>query len=1089
MSTAAGGAPELVVQQGTGSIVTALATASKSRLLASVSFDGIRLWDLNTGRILRAFPPLHPGQIDGGNVEFTADDATLVNASEGGAARAFDVRTGTAVAPPARPRARADAPQCRRAGMDCVVLYGPDKRSEVIATQSSAEMKRWWADTNRRSLPATRVELRTLPDGKLIGSWIASTGYVCETGVRKFFCEHAALYSRDAKHVALILSNRALVIADVRPGARARTVLLPARDADGNPVAGGKQGAMDFGEIEALAMTPDDRILAAGDDIGDIELIDVPSGAVRPLWDVRDNPGRSGVAASPNGQWLVTGVGKHSELWDLATGQPALDLRGSCAVAFSRDSRRLACVEPHTLTVWDVGSGAPIAQWTLPPRFDHGYQLRIENKQAFFSADGSKLLGTMDAQPRRGAWTYRYAYVFDISTRRSVRAGGTLDASVAAGLDAGGRYVSFMEYGGAIERYDFASGAVTQTGRIPAAAMAGPSGGLAGFLYGGLSPDGRYAVMLPEQAVNDVSVGYEFFDTAAAKELAVPHHVAAALLGFAPDGKSALFADEDGTAALVELATGRTTHRYAGHTDKIYDAAYSGDGGTLVTAASDNTVRLWDARRDRQLGQIFPGAGGADDWLIAATNGSFDGSPGGWESLLWRFGGQTLDVAEPETFFNDFFSPGLLADLVARREPSAATLATIDRRSPRVALSVLARPPYGRTIRVRVSVAQAPPDATHERGSGAGDVRLFRNGSLVYLWPGDALHGSRAAVLEAAVKLTAGTNQLQAYAFNSDGVRSASAETELLGPRTLARRAKAYVLAIGVNSYANREFSLRYAASDAGAFGRELSDQEARLYGSAEVDVVTLTDRQATKSGIRAALAALARRAQPEDAVYIYFAGHGVAYGDRYYLIPHDLGYSGPEASIDAAGFDSILRHSLSDLDLAAALLPIDAHRIVLVIDACESGQALGDVKKIGPMNNKGLAQLAYEKGMYVLAASQGDQAALESSRYQHGLLTYALIEEALREREAVAPQSPDYLVLRQWLAFAQLRVPQLQLAMMQSAQRAGRAIAVVPGEERTIARAADRTLQRPRVFDPPYADSDGFVVAVFPPRPVPGLK
>jgi hypothetical protein len=39
-----------------------------------------------------------------------------------------------------------------------------------------------------------------------------------------------------------------------------------------------------------------------------------------------------------------------------------------------------------------------------------------------------------------------------------------------------------------------------------------------------------------------------------------------------------------------------------------------------------------------------------------------------------------------------------------------------------------------------------------------------------------------------------------------------------------------------------------------------------------------------------------------------------------------------------------------------------------MVIDACNSGQALeAEEKRRGPMNSKGLAQLAYEKGMYIL--------------------------------------------------------------------------------------------------------------------------
>ena len=69
------------------------------------------------------------------------------------------------------------------------------------------------------------------------------------------------------------------------------------------------------------------------------------------------------------------------------------------------------------------------------------------------------------------------------------------------------------------------------------------------------------------------------------------------------------------------------------------------------------------------------------------------------------------------------------------------------------------------------------------------------------------------------------------------------------------------------------------------------------------------------------------------------------------------------------------------------------------MIDACNSGQALeAEEKRRGPMNSKGLAQLAYEKGMYILTAAQSYQAALETSQLGHGYLTFALVEEGLKK-------------------------------------------------------------------------------------------
>jgi uncharacterized caspase-like protein len=119
-------------------------------------------------------------------------------------------------------------------------------------------------------------------------------------------------------------------------------------------------------------------------------------------------------------------------------------------------------------------------------------------------------------------------------------------------------------------------------------------------------------------------------------------------------------------------------------------------------------------------------------------------------------------------------------------------------------------------------------------------------------------------------------------------------------------------------------------------------------------------------------------------------------------LVPHDLGYVGSRSAINNKSLLDILRHSISDLDLQNAVEGLDAQHVTLVIDACQSGQALeSDEMRRGPMNSEGLAQLAYEKGMYILTASQSDQSALESEVLGHGYLTYSLVEEGLKTLKA----------------------------------------------------------------------------------------
>lgn len=203
------------------------------------------------------------------------------------------------------------------------------------------------------------------------------------------------------------------------------------------------------------------------------------------------------------------------------------------------------------------------------------------------------------------------------------------------------------------------------------------------------------------------------------------------------------------------------------------------------------------------------------------------------------------------------------------------------------------------------------------------------------------------------------------------------------------------------------------------------------------------------------------RRVQPEDTVAVYFAGHGLAWGDRFYLIPHDLGFSGSRSNLRDS-LNTVLQAEISDLDLEVAFEPLDAAHTLLIIDACNSGKMLDSIEsRRGPMNSKGLAQLAYEKGMYVLTASQAYESALESSRLGHGYLTYALTDEGLSTASADAKPIDDQISAVEWFEYASRRVPQMQSAALNSQLANGRLLTF----ESATSANSQTCLQTPRFY------------------------
>jgi uncharacterized caspase-like protein len=563
-------------------------------------------------------------------------------------------------------------------------------------------------------------------------------------------------------------------------------------------------------------------------------------------------------------------------------------------------------------------------------------------------------------------------------------------------------------------------------------------------------------------------------------------------MAFSPDGRLLASGGDDAVVKLWDTATGREIATLKGHSLGVKAVAFSDDGKLLVSGSDDGSARLWEVNSGETLATLVTLNGGAD-WLVVTPDGLFDGTPGAWGQILWRFSPNDIfDVAPVEIFFNEFFYPGLLSDIASGKRPKAArNVEQKDRRQPVLKLSSAdAQNAAGRKIKVKVEVSE-PASANQAAPTGARDVRLFRNGTLVKVWRGDALKGQKQAEFEAEIPIVAGENRLLAYAFNRDGVKSSDAVLTVTGDESLRRKGVAYVIACGVNQYANPQYNLKYAADDAASFAEEIRAQQTKLQEYERVEVIPLLDREATKANILLALKRLSssqaalpagappalskiQPAQPEDAVLIFFAGHGAAQGARFYLIPHDLGYAGARNALDAQAVRTILSHGVSDLELEAALEGVDAGQMLFVLDACNSGQALeAEEKRRGPMNSSGLAQLAYEKGMYILTAAQSYQAALEAAELGHGYLTFALIEDGLKKGLADRDPKDGLELAREWFNYAEERVPQMQEREMQT-----RLLLDFAGNDAKAKNPQQRGIQRPRVFYRRELEARPFVVA-----------
>jgi hypothetical protein len=200
--------------------------------------------------------------------------------------------------------------------------------------------------------------------------------------------------------------------------------------------------------------------------------------------------------------------------------------------------------------------------------------------------------------------------------------------------------------------------------------------------------------------------------------------------------------------------------------------------------------------------------------------------------------------------------------------------------------------------------------------------------------------------------------------------------------------------------------------------------------------------------------------ARPEDLVIVSYAGHGYAQPNgMFHLFPYDIG----PGNVKAVSED-LLRRTVTTDDLSHWLRAVDAGDILMIVDACYSAASVETPGfKPGPMGSRGFGQLAYDKGMQLLAAAQAESVALESDLVRHGLLTYALVSEGIEAKLADWRPQDRKILAGEWLSYGAERVPQLSVEI-RSGRFKARGVQVYLDPQSAYQSIAEN--QRPGLFD-----------------------
>ena len=988
--------PRIVISVGPKRGVHSVAFSSNSKYLVIGSGTEAILWEVANGRQLRAFQQGHRSIVSW--VTFSAGDARVVTGSLGdNTVRLWDAATGKQL----------DTFRGYPNDFSSVAL-SPDGRYLVSGILGDNVAHLWEPSSGQRvrGFKGHTDDVRAVafsPNGKYVVTGSEDhTGRLWEvvSGKQVWVLEG---HTDVVRAVAFSPDGLYAVTGSADNTARLWEVVT------GKPVRSFEEHAS---YVKAVAFAPDGKHVMTISKMK-VHLWDVFAGKEVQAFEGHTDDVQA-VAFSPNGKHVVTGSSdRTARLWEVATGKQIRIFEQHTetvtSVAFSPDGRHVMTGSADkTARLWEVATGKPV----------RSFEKHESSVEAVAFAPDGKHVVTINGKK---------AHLWDL-------ANGNEDSAFARSV------------GGAAYRVAF-------------------------------SPNGKYVVT---DFVSNMPILWDAATQESVHYLR-GHKETVSDMAFSPDSEHIVTGSLDHTARLWEVATGKQAQVFEGHTDYVLSVSFSPNGNYVVTSSSDGTTRWWDASSGKELTQLLSFTEGG--WAAADPFGRFDSDNlEEIKGMHWIMADDPFHALPLEIFMRDLYEPKLLPRALAANEAVTTedkekyafkpvrALQDLNRAQPSVTKLRIALGETPDTVDVDVEVTKGLyVNATNgkRQESDAYDLRLYRDGQLVAQspepkagtpdgiadeelkrWQNDTLLSGRndcQRVTERGDKKTVRFSNIKlphrgekepvefsAYAFNKDRVKGVEKKEPC--PKEVCKAAatepirKAHLLAIGVNqSMLAKGQDLHYADDDA----RAMKDKLAPLLEQAKFVVdrpaVLITDKDptkkqshdATKTKIEQAIRDIAARSTPDDIVIVSFSGHGHA-GKQgtFYLIPSE---ENSEQKVDQNSLDKNTHQLISADELTQWFRPVNAAEIVLIIDACYSAGALPEGFKPAPLGDRGLGQLAYDKRMRILVASQRNEAARERSDIGHGVLTYTLLTEALDQEKAAAN---NVITLEGWLEYPVRRVP-----------------------------------------------------------------
>jgi WD40 repeat protein len=417
----------------------------------------------------------------------------------------------------------------------------------------------------------------------------------------------------------------------------------------------------------------------------------------------------------------------------------------------------------------------------------------------------------------------------------------------------------------------------------------------------------------------------------------------------------------------------------------------SADGRLIVAAFGDGTVRWRRWSDGEEVLAMFVDVGDRR-WIAWTPSGYYMASPGAEDLIGWQV---NRGWDQPP----DFFPASRFRDRFSRPDIVRLALETLDegeavRRADEIARRHEDPTPLTAKLPPVVRIADVPgqfaiPHAKLGYGlrapSGLAvdriDILIDGRPAKEIGRPLKPLDANKETLGSLEIDLPPRDLEVGLIAWSGE-IASEGARVKLswTGPKPVDQRVrKLHALVAGISDYASPEMALGYAAKDARDFAAALQRQKGGYYS--DVDVELLVDREVTRASLVAGLEWLEKQTPGEDDVSVLFlAGHGLTDEKQtYWFLPSD------------AGEDEARAKGVSQAEIRETLQGLSG-KVLWFLDTCHAGGAT----RPAPVDVTELVNRvtsAESGGIVAFASSTGREVSVESSTWNNGAFTKAIVE------------------------------------------------------------------------------------------------